>query len=113
MMATARTNIVCGLTAAVVLALLPLAGAQAAGDKEHGKKIFAEHCAMCHGDNGGGTDLGPELFYAPGMDESVKIITDGKDSGKDQKMPAFKGTLSEQDIQDVATYLTQEIAGGY
>ena len=94
------------------MAILPFAGAQAAGDKDHGQAIFAEHCATCHGDSGSGTDKGPELFYGPGMDDTVKIVTDGKDSGKTEKMPAFKGTLSEQDIMDVSAYITEVIEGG-
>jgi mono/diheme cytochrome c family protein len=96
---------------ALVVAL-PLATQAADGDKDHGKTVYMANCATCHGDTGAGTKTGPELFYGPGMADTVKIVTDGKDSGKPDKMPAFKGTLSEQDIADVAAYITQVIEGG-
>ena len=99
--------------AVAAIAAVPLAGALAAGDKDHGKMVFAEHCAMCHGETGGGTKTGPELFYGPGMDDTVKIVTEGKDSGKDLKMPPFGDKLSKQDIMDVSAYVTQVIEGGF
>ena len=116
MMETGRSNrqirLANGFLAAAMMTAMPLAGALAAGDKEHGKMVFAEHCAVCHGDTGGGTQTGPELFYGPGMDDTIKIVTEGKDSGKEQKMPAFGGMLSAQDIMDVSAYITQVIEGG-
>ncbi len=101
-----------GFVAAAALLCVSSVGALAAGDKDHGKMVFKEHCAMCHGDHGGGTKTGPELFYGPGMADTVKIVTEGKDSGKPNKMPGFGGMLSKQDITDVATYVTQVIEGG-
>jgi len=107
-----RIRLAGGFLSVAVIAAAPFTGALAAGDKDHGKMVFAEHCAVCHGDTGGGTKTGPELFYGPGMDETVKIVTEGKDSGKPEKMPAFGGMLSAQDIQDVSAYITQVIEGG-
>ena len=104
---------VCGGIAAVAgMGLVVSAAAAADGDKDRGKPIYMEHCAVCHGDSGQGADTGPELFYGPGYSDTVKIVAEGKDSGKKDKMPAFADMLSEQDIADVAAYVTGVIEGG-
>ena len=97
---------------ALPLVATPHTARAADGDKDHGKTVYMAHCATCHGDTGGGSKTGPELFYGPGMADTVMIVTEGKDSGKPDKMPAFKDQLSEQDIADVAAYVTKVIEGG-
>lgn len=39
----------------------PAALAALATQQQHGKQLFGEHCASCHGDTGQGTDDGPAL----------------------------------------------------
>ena len=82
------------------------------GDKDRGKAIYMMTCAICHGEDGSGTRTGPELFYGPGYSDTVKIVTEGKSSDQESQMPAFTGALSEQDIADVAAYVTGVIEGG-
>lgn len=82
--------------------LLPLVGCAPAleGDAAAGETIYTANCNSCHGaDGAGGT--GPSLLdstYAEA--NTVAIVTNG-----DGDMPAFSGSLSDQDIADVAAYV--------
>ena len=84
---------------------------------EVGHELYAEHCASCHGSGGGGHgDAGLSLYPPPALlihltrlpsrvDEYlIWSIADGGDLfGSD--MPAFKGTLDEQQIWQIVTYM--------
>src|SRR5262245_42254094 len=88
----------------------PAEGAQ--GDPTAGKDIFANvaGCGSCHtlADAGTTGAVGPNLDDAkPDHDLVVDRVTNG--SGV---MPSFQGTLSEQQIQDVAAYVVQATSGG-
>lgn len=70
------------------------------GDAAAGGPIFATNCSSCHGADGTGGS-GPSLVdstYAEA--KTVDIVTNG-----DGDMPAFSGSLSDQDIADVAAYV--------
>jgi mono/diheme cytochrome c family protein len=70
--------------------------------------VFASNCAGCHGADGTG-GVGPDLTtLAAAADEAtvVKQVTNGG-----QIMPSFSGTLSSQQIQDVAAYVSKDLAG--
>ena len=83
-------------------------------DKDAGSKIYAR-CAGCHGPSGKGNPgiatmlrLPPETLDLTGKKiqsktdaDLVKIILGGKD-----KMPSFKGKLSDQEVADVVAYLS-------
>jgi mono/diheme cytochrome c family protein len=66
-----------------------------------GAEIFAAKCQGCHGANGQGAS-GPSIVGE--ADDSVEklagIIRDGK-----EKMPAFKGQLTEEQITKVAEHV--------
>jgi mono/diheme cytochrome c family protein len=83
------------------------AGAQ--GDPVAGKTVFASAgCASCHtlADSGATGAVGPNLDAAsPSNDKVVERVTNGQGV-----MPPFKGTLTEQQIQDVAAYVSS-VAG--
>lgn len=82
-------------------------GATASGDVDNGAKVFKNNCMSCHGKEGAGGS-GPSLQgndFAANYDKVVKQVKNGGGG-----MPAFKGTLSEQEIADVATYITEKIA---
>jgi mono/diheme cytochrome c family protein len=83
---------------------------QPAGDAAAGKEIFlgSAACGGCHtlADAGSSATVGPNLDdLKPSVDQVAAQVTDGGGG-----MPAFKGTLSEQQIQDVAAYVSS-VAG--
>ena len=75
------------------------------GDAANGKKIFASAgCGSCHtlADAGSSGTVGPNLDDAkPDHELVVERVTNG--SGV---MPSFSDQLSEQEIQDVAAYVS-------
>jgi mono/diheme cytochrome c family protein len=75
------------------------------GDAATGKQIFAaQGCGSCHtlSDAGASGTVGPNLDEAkPSHDKVVEMVTNG--SGV---MPSFKDKLSEQEINDVAAYVS-------
>lgn len=82
--------------------------APAAGDAAAGKAVFTAKCGGCHtlADAGTSGAIGPNLDEAkPGADKVVERVTNGKGV-----MPAFKGTLSDADIANVAAYVSS-VAG--
>jgi len=80
------------------------------GDPTAGKKVFlSAGCASCHTlkDAGSTGTVGPNLDQAkPSLDKALLRVTYGK-----SPMPAFKGTLTEQQIADVAAYVVQATSG--
>jgi len=83
---------------------------QATGDPVAGKDVFATAgCVSCHtlADAGATAAVGPNLDAAkPPYDKVVERVTNGMGV-----MPPFKDTLSAQQIQDVAAYVSS-VAGG-
>jgi cytochrome c6 len=75
------------------------------GDPVEGKKIFlAQPCGGCHTLSDAGTTgtVGPNLDQLkPPYDRVVTQVTNGGGP-----MPAFKNTLTPQQIQDVAAYVS-------
>ena len=81
------------------------------GDAAAGKAVFLDvaQCGGCHtlADAGTSGSVGPILDAArPSYDKVVERVTNGKGV-----MPSFSGTLTEQQIQDVAAYVSS-VAGG-
>lgn len=85
-------------------------GPEAAGDPAAGKAVFASAgCISCHtlADAGSTGTVGPNLdATSPSYDKVVERVTNGKGV-----MPSFKDTLSEEQIADVAAYVSS-VAGG-
>jgi mono/diheme cytochrome c family protein len=82
----------------------------AKGDAAAGKQIFASNCSTCHGANGTGGNGGPDLTSIPSA-KSLQTVTKQVTNGGGG-MPPFKGTLTQKQILDVATYVVQEITHG-
>jgi hypothetical protein len=70
-----------------------------------GATVFAENCGSCHTFSPAGSSgtIGPNLDEANvSFDQAVEQVTNGGGG-----MPAFKGKLSEQEIDDVARYVSE------
>jgi len=80
----------------------------AAGDAAAGKDVFLANCGSCHtlADAGTSGSVGPDLDDLQPDEETVAHqVTNGGGA-----MPAFKDQLSEQQINDVAAYVSS-VAG--
>ncbi|MCD8490391.1 MAG: c-type cytochrome [Desertifilum sp.] len=99
------------------IAILALCFPQAAlaADLANGAKVFDANCAACHA---GGRNvimanksLKAEDLSKYGMDslDAIKTqVTNGKNA-----MPAFKGRLSAEQIEDVASYVLDKSEKGW
>jgi quinohemoprotein ethanol dehydrogenase len=83
---------------------------QAAGDPAAGEQIFLDNCSTCHGADGRGGNGGPDLTTIPTATQLQQVIAQITNGGGG--MPAFAGTLTDQQIGDVATYVVQRITHG-
>jgi mono/diheme cytochrome c family protein len=74
------------------------------GDPAAGREIFIANCGTCHtfADAGTTGTVGPNLDDAnPTSELAVDRVTNGQGV-----MPSFRDSLSEQQIQDVAAYVS-------
>ncbi|WP_455222513.1 c-type cytochrome [Kaarinaea lacus] len=80
-------------------------GAAWAGDPFAGSAIYAEHCVSCHGGDGSGEVAGTPSFRGGAlMSKGEFELRDKVRNGKDL-MPRFEGILTEEQIEDVVTYI--------
>lgn len=76
-----------------------------AGDPFAGSNIYVQHCVSCHGGDGRGEIAGtPSFREGRLMSKSTSELMDAVKSGRNL-MPAFRGILDEQQIDDVVTYI--------
>jgi mono/diheme cytochrome c family protein len=80
------------LLALFLLPFAQLAQADEAMDPEV-KKVFSSNCSWCHGDYGRAARL------------TEKQVFDRISNGISGKMPAYKRTLSEAEIQSLAAFI--------
>jgi mono/diheme cytochrome c family protein len=87
-----------------------------AGDAKRGEPMYLRYCTGCHGADGrgGGKNFMPHVGaltrkgYTDLLEDSylAAIIAEGGEAfGKSSYMPAWKSTLSSQDIDDVIAYV--------
>lgn len=86
-----------------------------------GHAVYAKHCMECHGENGKGQPGDWRIrdaegrFPPPPLDDSahawhhptavlLEVIRDGSPGGAGN-MPAWRGKLSEAEMQDVVAYI--------
>ncbi len=80
---------------------------------QKGRRLFAEHCAMCHGDEGKGDGPMAEALETKPTDltDRARIASqsDGelfwKISKGNPPMPDFEGTLSKEEIWHLVNFL--------
>jgi len=74
-----------------------------------GAATFKDNCVLCHGDNGGGSDMGKvlkvkDLRAKDVQDETnenlAKIVREGKNN-----MPPFKSKLTDPQIDELVGYI--------
>lgn len=88
----------------------PTEEAAGEGDPAAGKEVFTSAgCTTCHTlkDAGSTGTIGPNLDEAkPSFELAVERVTNGMGA-----MPSFKDQLTEQQIKDVAAYVSQAAGG--
>jgi cytochrome c6 len=89
----------------------PPPGEAAGGSTAVGKEIFlgSAGCASCHtlADAGATGTIGPNLDATqPSLELAIDRVTNGQGG-----MPSFADTLSEQEIQEVAAYVSAAAGG--
>jgi cytochrome c6 len=86
-----------------------------AGDVASGAKVFSTNCAACH--LGGGNVVNAQKtlkqdvltkYEMASLDAIQSQVTNGKNA-----MPAFKGRLNNQQIEDVAAYVLDQSKKGW
>lgn len=74
-------------------------------DPSNGAKIYAKHCANCHGVGGQSINpLTPNFSQGEGLRKPDGELMDSIRMGK-KTMPGYQGILREQDIFDVLSYV--------
>ena len=76
-------------------------------DVSAGQQVFADNCSVCHGATGHGGNGGPDLTSIPTAKQMAVVVKQVENGGGG--MPAFRGQLTQQQIENVATYVTQKI----
>jgi mono/diheme cytochrome c family protein len=75
------------------------------GGSDAGEAVFKENCATCHTLSAAGASgtVGPNLDDVKPDEETVKTQVENGGGA----MPAFKGQLSDQEIDDVSAYVAE------
>lgn len=87
--------------------------------RERGAKVYRQYCAICHGETGAGDgfnsfnlkvpprNLSESDFWTTTIRERTEqVVADGGSAaGGSVLMPAWKGTLTGEQIADVAAYV--------
>lgn len=86
-----------------------------AADTANGAKIFSANCAACHM-GGRNVVMAAKTLQKEALEKynmnSLEAIVNQVHNGKNA-MPAFKGKLNDQQIEDVATYVLQQSEKGW
>ena len=99
----------------LAVAIFVFASPAWAGDAANGAKIFGANCAACHA--GGNNAVNPqktlkkadlEKYEKHSIEAIVTQVTYGKNA-----MPAFGGRLTEEQVEDVATYVLSQADKGW
>ena len=80
----------------------------AAGQAASGAELFSANCESCHGPEGAGGHVGPDLQKSPVAEHLSQVKSQVENGGG--AMPPFSGVLSAEEIDVVAHYVVEEIA---
>jgi len=72
-----------------------------------GEDIFAERCARCHGDDARGEGSAPDLAASADSHDTDYLFYWVSTGGDSIIMPSFSSILSDDQIWQVITYITQ------
>jgi cytochrome c6 len=106
---TFGTLILLVLFVALTLFVASIVQANPGPDSAADSATFRTKCAMCHGQDGGGSTVGKSMnvpdLRSPAVQklpdaELAQIIANGKGG-----MPSFKGSLSEDQIHSMVSYV--------
>lgn len=78
------------------------------GQATSGAQLFSDNCESCHGANGTGGHVGPDLQKSSVAENLAKVekqVREGKGV-----MPSFANVLSDEEIDTVAHYVVEQIA---
>ncbi len=75
----------------------------------NGQTLFALNCAACHTITGGGDALASNT-YAPSLHVATVTQVAAAMRVGPGNMPVFSGNLSDQQVRDIAAYVTESIA---
>ena len=80
----------------------------AAAPTASGAQLFSDNCETCHGPNGTGGHVGPDLQKSPVAENLARVEKQIRNGGG--AMPPFKGMLSNNQIDVIAKYVVEQIA---
>lgn len=75
------------------------------GDANHGRVLFAENCAVCHGAGGFGSSVGSDDVAPSLMHATTNVVAEAIRGGPGM-MPRFgPDVLTDRDVSDIARYV--------
>jgi cytochrome c6 len=93
----------------LTLHVVPIVEASSGPDSAASSATFRTKCAMCHGQDGGGSEVGKSMNVPDLRSPAVQKLSDAQvaqiiSNGKGG-MPLFKNSLSEVQIHSLVTYI--------
>jgi cytochrome c6 len=93
----------------LTLHVVPIVEASPGPDSAASSARFRTKCAMCHGQDGGGSEVGKSMNVPDLRSPAVQKLSDAQvaqliSNGKGG-MPSFKNSLSEAQIHSLVTYI--------
>jgi quinohemoprotein ethanol dehydrogenase len=86
--------------------LMTFAPGAGPGNAAAGETVYNTACVPCHGEQGeGGHGGGPSLQKVRGGAVALQVVGEGRNA-----MPAFGGSLSAEQIRDVAAFVSERLA---
>jgi mono/diheme cytochrome c family protein len=80
--------------------------------KVSGSDVYAVNCSECHGPGGEGTKKGIPLISGHALAHTEKEFVEQVRNGEDDKMPAFRDKLSDEEIAAVVKYVRTVVQAG-